>query len=102
MIAFDPHDAQSMAAACRALADELESLRGKVSEGASNADDDLLRLLPLLCLTRSLDRALLLAVALRNIATRLDAVPSTVEALRAAMTGTDAEHAAWLASAGLD
>lgn len=102
MITFDPYDAQSMAAACRALADELDAYAARFPVADTEPRVNLLPMLPLMCLTRSRARCVLTAIELRKFAVRLDALPVTQEAWSAVQTGTDSEYAAWLASIGLD
>lgn len=86
MIQMDTENAKSMAAACRSFAGELEKLPaalGPLEQSGSTAA--LLPILPLLTITRSANRVLLIAGVLRGLARKLDTIPATAQEMDAAL-----------------
>jgi hypothetical protein len=85
-------DKASLAAACEELADFLLGRADEITKGAANGGKgfDLARALPLMCAFPSPDHMRLMAVRLRAVVRKLDAMPANAGALAGVMSGPPA------------
>lgn len=90
-------DKEALAAACEELAEFLLGRADELNKAAANGGKgfDLASALPLMCAFPSPDHMRLMAVRLRAIMRKLDAMPSTAEEHERVLRGAPAEFEAF-------
>jgi hypothetical protein len=87
------HDKGALAAACEELAMFLLERADEIKKAAANEGNgfDLARALPLMCAFPSLEHMRMMALRLRAVVRKLDAMPSTEAELARVLSGAPAE-----------